>query len=494
MPVRLLILGIAISLSPLLNMLNSTIVNVSLSNIAGDFGVGQSQSTWTITSYSVTEAIMLPLAGWLTSRLGIVKQFVLSNILFAVASFLCAISFNFPMMLGARLFQGIVGASMVPLSQVLITRLFPDNKRTAAMTIWSMTLVLGPVLGPVVGGWITDTYSWRYSFHLSAAIGVIISIIAYAIFKEDLKKEKPQKEPVDYIGLSLLIICVGSFQIMLDKGTDLDWFSSNFIVSLGITAFISVVLLIIWEWYHKYPVVDIKVFKIYNFSLGCIVMLLGYIGFYFASVMLPMWLKSDMGYTSFDSGNATFTLGIPIMILSPFAGYLLSKYQSKYVTAIGLLLYGSLTIITARMVYLDSPKYVIQIVRASQGIGLAFFFVSINTFTIGNLDQKTLLAAAGIYNFMRTISGSIGTSLVSPLWNHTTAFHQEMLTSNIHSGNPNWNSVIKSFNGDVPLTVLKNIETLTYRMAHVMGVVDVLTVAGVMGLIAIPLILTGKKS
>ena len=228
---ELILATLALAIGSFMNVLDSTIVNVSLTHIAGDFGIAPTQGTWVITSYAVSEAIFLPLIGWLTKRFGIVKQYTVATLLFTTASMLCGISFSFGFLLFARVLQGIVGASMIPLSQTLMLSFYPKEKKAMALGIWSMTVVLAPVLGPVIGGWITDSFSWRWCFYINLPFGIISTFIVHSIFKKKGYKDKTEKVPIDKWGLIFLALGISSLQIMLDKGNDLDWFSSPFIIS-----------------------------------------------------------------------------------------------------------------------------------------------------------------------------------------------------------------------------------------------------------------------
>lgn len=485
MSLRIILLGIAISLASFLNMLNATIVNVSLVNIAGDFAIAPTQGTWLITAYAVSEAIVLPLMGYLTARFGTVRQYVWSTLLFTLSSLLCGLSFSYSSLLVFRLLQGIVGASMIPLSQILIAKIFPKEKRGIGMTIWSMTLVIGPVLGPVIGGWITYNISWRYCFFFNVPIGLFIGLLAYFLFRDEYRKEKPEEVTLDKMGLLCLIIGIGSLQVMLDKGTDLDWFSNNIIVGLGVVAFIFLTILIIWEWNHEAPLIDVRLFLNGTFTIGCICAFAAYMAFYFSSVLIPLWLQNYMGYTSFDSGKATGVLGFSVLVLSPVAGKALEKVHAKYISILGFILFGGLSIYCANL-YLDIPIYIIAKTRILQGIGLAFFFVSINVMALAPFEGKEFVAASGIFNFVRNMGGSFGTALVMPLWNHSMAYHHEVLAANVSIGNPNF-SVVAGLKGLNMTEKLFLINGQIEKLSAVMGVNDVLIVSGMIAFALIPL-------
>ena len=263
---EILLITLALSIGSFMNVLDSTIVNVSLSHIAGDFGISPNQGTWVITSYSVAEAIFLPLIGWLTTRFGSVKQYIWSTILFTIASMICGLAPTYPLLLFARVMQGVVGASMIPLSQTIMLSVYPKAKKGLGLGIWAMTIVIAPVLGPILGGWITDTMSWRWCFYVNLPFGILSSYLVYTAFKKRGHKDIIQHSKIDFIGLILLIIGVGSLQLMLDQGRDLDWFASPTIVFLAVVAFVFLVLLGIWEFYYKNPVVNVRLFLNRNWA------------------------------------------------------------------------------------------------------------------------------------------------------------------------------------------------------------------------------------
>ena len=279
---------VALSIGSFMNVLDSTIVNVSLSHIAGDFAVAPTQGTWVITSYAVSEAIFLPLIGWLTKKFGIVRQYIMATLFFTIASVLCGISFSFGFLLFARVLQGIVGASMIPLSQTLMMGFYPKDKKAVALGIWSMTIILAPVLGPVIGGWITDSFSWRGCFYINVPFGILSTLVVYYIFKKRGHKDKTENPPIDITGLIFLTIGISSLQIMLDKGNDLDWFSSRIIIVLALLSFIFLTLLVIWEWYHKNPMINVKFFLNRNFTVGALSISIGSAAFFASVVVIPL--------------------------------------------------------------------------------------------------------------------------------------------------------------------------------------------------------------
>lgn len=479
---------IALAIGSFMNVLDMTIVNVSLSHIAGDFAVAPDQGTWVITSYAVAEAIFLPLIGWLTKRLGIIKQYLGATLLFTLASMLCGISPSYNFLLTMRILQGVVGASMIPLSQTLMLQLYPKEKKGIALGIWSMTIVIAPVVGPVLGGWVTDTASWRWCFYINLPFGIISSLIVYYIFKKDIAKEKTVKEPVDIIGFIFLAIGVGSLQLMLDKGNDLDWFSNNTIIGLSISAFVFLVLLVIWEWHHESPVVNVRLFLNRNFCVGSFSLMFSVLAYFSGVVAIPLWLQNYMGYTAFISGKFTCTLGVAILMVAPILGKKIDHLDSRKVAALGFFLLGISTFLTSNYSPQITPTYV-GLTRFFNGFGVGIFFIALNTLTLSNISDENLASASGIYNFMRNIGSSLGTSLVIPAWNHTMAFHHTMMASGITTANPNINSAINTSAQSLAL-----INQQVVVQSSIMGINDVLIGSGVISLLLIPFLFLAKST
>lgn len=479
---------IALAIGSFMNVLDMTIVNVSLSHIAGDFAVAPDQGTWVITSYAVAEAIFLPLIGWLTKRLGIIKQYLGATLLFTLASMLCGISPSYSFLLTMRILQGVVGASMIPLSQTLMLQLYPKEKKGIALGIWSMTIVIAPVIGPLLGGWVTDTASWRWCFYINLPFGIISSLIVYYIFKKDIAKEKTIKEPVDIIGFIFLAVGVGSLQLMLDKGNDLDWFSNNTIIALSISAFIFLVLLVIWEWHHESPVVNVRLFLNRNFCVGSFSLMFSVLAYFSGVVVIPLWLQNYMGYTAFVSGKSTCTLGLAILMVAPILGKKIDHLDSRKVAAFGFFLLGISTFLTSNYSPQITPSY-IGLTRFFNGFGVGIFFISLNTLTLSNISNENLASASGIYNFMRNIGSSLGTSLVIPAWNHTMAFHHTMMASGITSANANISSTIATSAQSLTL-----INQQVVVQSSIMGINDILMGSGVISLLLIPFLFLAKST
>src|SRR5581483_3821575 len=314
---------IALSLAVFMNVLDTSIANVSIPAIAGDLGVSPDQGTWVITSFGVANAISLPLTGWLSRRFGQVRLFTASVFLFVLTSFLCALAPSLSMLILFRVLQGAVAGPMIPLSQSLLLSSYPKEKSGTALGMWSITTLVAPVVGPVLGGWITDNIAWPWIFYINVPVGIVAGLMTWVIYR---RRETPTaKIPIDGIGLGLLVVWVGAMQVMLDKGKDLDWFNSGQIVALAIVAVIGFVLFIIWELTDEHPIVDLSLFRGRNFWVSTLAMLLAYGMFFGNVVLLPLWLQQYMGYTATLAGLVLAPVGLFAIFLTPVVGRVMNR-------------------------------------------------------------------------------------------------------------------------------------------------------------------------
>lgn len=483
---------VALAIGSFMNVLDSTIVNVSLSHIAGDFAVAPNNGTWVITSYAVSEAIFLPLIGWLTKRFGVVRQYTWATLLFTVASMMCGISPTFNFLIFSRVLQGVVGASMIPLSQSLMLQLYPKEKKATAMGIWAMTVIIAPIVGPILGGWVTDSFSWRWTFYLNLPFGIISTLVVYLLYKKIGHKDTRQKVPVDIWGLVFLTIGIGALQLMLDKGNDLNWFESSTIIILALTAFIFLVILGIWEWYHEDPVVNVKLFLNRNFTIGSVSLTIGQTIFFSSIVVIPLWLQNHMGYTAYLSGKTTATLGIPILIFAPILGKIMPIVDSRKLIVTGFFAFAAVAIFTSNFPPDVSMNY-ISLTRFLTGFGLALFFTPLNFLTLSNIPDDKLPSASGLYNFMRNMGSSFGTSLSVNYWTNKSSFFHSNIVSAVNPGNPNYSQIMDSIPGpiDTKLTILNNVIT---TQSFTMALNQLTYISGVCILFLIPFIFLARKT
>lgn len=367
---RLALMTFSLSLAIFMNVLDISIANVAIPTLAGNLAVSPDDGTWVITSFAVSQAIMLPITGWLARRFGEVRLFLISTALFTLVSVLCGLSTSLPMLIVFRVLQGAVSGPMIPLSQSILLANYPESRKAFATSIWATTAVVAPIVGPVLGGWITDNYSWPWIFYINVPVGLFSVLVTGMLLQG---RDTPIiKLPIDKVGLALLIIGVGCLQILLDKGNDLDWFNSSVIVTLTTISVISLSFLLAWELTDKNPIIDFKLFKNRNFLVGVIVISFGYMIYFSNVVIFPLWLQTQMGYTPTWAGLAAAPVGILPFFLSPIIGLLLPKLNMRIVISIGFIIFMATSFWQSNF-YTDVGYIQLIAPRFIQGLGLALF-------------------------------------------------------------------------------------------------------------------------
>ncbi len=418
--------SLALALGTFMQVLDTTIANVSIPTIAGNLGASADQGTWVITSFAVANGISVPLTGWLMQRFGIVRTFVAAVLAFTVASFLCGVAWNLESLVFFRVLQGAVSGPMVPGSQALLLLLFPPAKKGLALALWSMTTLVAPIMGPMLGGWISDNATWPWIFYINIPVGLFTVAVSWFHLR---KRETPtRKLPVDTIGLSLLVVWVGALQIMLDKGKDEDWFSSPFIVTLTIVSIIAFAAWLIWELTEKHPIVDLSLFKHRNFTFALIPMCLGYAVFFGNIVLLPLWMQTQLGYTATWAGLLAAPGGLIAVVISPLAARFLARYDARWLTSMAFVAFAASYYMRAQLTA-DAAVIDFVIPQLIQGLAMGTFFVAILTIMLDGIEPQRVPAASGLAIFLRTIAASFATSITTTFWDRREAFHQAHLAN-----------------------------------------------------------------
>ena len=420
-----LVLGtLSLSLATFMNVLDSSIANVSLPSISGDLGVSISQGTWVITSFGVANAISVPLTGWLTQRFGAVRLFTLSVILFVIASTLCGLAPSIEMLIAFRVLQGFVAGPMIPLSQTLLLSTYPPQKAGTALALWGVTTLVAPVAGPLLGGYITDNWTWPWIFYINIPVGIFAAFITWSIYH---KRETPTvKRPIDGVGLGMLVLWVGCLQVMLDKGKELDWFNSPTIVTLAVIVVIAFAVFVAWELTDEHPVVDIRLFAGRNFAFGAATLSIAYGLFFGNVVLLPLWLQQYMGYTATSAGMALAPVGILAIVLTPIVGRNVAKWDPRWMATGAFVLFALVLWMRSKFTS-DTDFGTILLPTLIQGGAMAFFFIPLTTLTLAGLPPSRIPAAAGLSNFVRITMGAMGTSIATTLWDNRATMHHEHL-------------------------------------------------------------------
>jgi DHA2 family multidrug resistance protein len=419
---------VALSLATFMNVLDTSIANVSIPAIAGDLGVAPDQGTWVITSFAVANAISLPLTGWLTQRYGQVRLFTVSVLLFVLASFLCGLAPSLGCLIAFRVIQGAVAGPMIPLSQSLLLSSYPKARAGTALAAWSITTLVAPVVGPLLGGWITDNIAWPWIFYINVPVGLAAGAVTWFIYK---KRETPTaKLPIDAVGLGLLVLWVGSMQLMLDRGKDLDWFQSWQIVTLAVVAVVGVVIFVVWELTDQHPVVDLRLFAGRNFWTSTLAMSLGYGTFFGNVVLLPLWLQQYMGYTATMAGMMLAPVGIFAILLTPLVGRNIDKVDPRWFAS-GAFAIFALVLLMRSHFNTDADFATLIVPTIVQGIAVAVFFIPLITLGLSGLAPARIPAASGLFNFARITAGSFGTSIATTLWDRRASLHHAQLIEHI---------------------------------------------------------------
>ena len=430
----LAMLTLVLSLATFMLVLDSTIANVAIPTIAGDLGASSSQGTWVITSFGVANAISIPITGWLAKRFGEVRLFLIATLLFVLASWLCGIANSLEMLIVFRVLQGAVAGPIIPLSQSLLLNNYPPEKRGMALAFWSMTIVVAPICGPILGGWISDNIHWGWIFFINVPIGLAVVLISWKILEG--RESRISHQPINTIGLILLALGVGALQLMLDQGRELDWFNSTEIVVLTIIAAVGLIALIIWELTDDNPVVDVSLFKSRNFTVGCVSTSLAFLVYSGTVVLIPLLLQQVYNYTATWAGLAAAPVGLLPILLAPIIGKFGNKIDMRILITISFMVYA-LTFYWRAVTFEPEMTFMdVALPQFVQGLAVACFFMPLTTITLSGLPPEKMASASSLFNFLRTLAGSIGTSLTTFIWYNREAVHHTQLTEVINPYNP----------------------------------------------------------
>jgi len=500
------LVAVVVALGAFMEVLDTSIANVALPYIAGNLGSSNDESTWVLTSYLVSNAIVLPISGWLASTLGRKRFFMGCLLLFTLSSLLCGLAPSLGLLLFCRVLQGAGGGGLQPMAQAILADTFPPDKRGLAFALYGITAIIAPTIGPTLGGWITFNYSWRWIFFINLPVGILTLLLVYR-FVEDppyLARLKSAGVKLDYIGIALLATGVGALQIMLDKGQEDDWFGSRFITTLAITAAVCLVGLVIWEWFQKAPIVDVRLFRNLNFaSSNLMIFMLGVVLFS-SLVMLPLFLQTLLGYTSQLAGLALSAGGLMLLIEMPIIGQLTTKVHAKYLIAFGWLCVAVAMYYSTKRIDLQISFIAAMWLRVAQVFGLAFLFVPISLASYTGIPPEKNNSVAGIINFMRNIGSSVGTSMVTTLLARRGQLHQLRLVEYARPDNPNFQNALNGLTEqagrsglsppDAKAQALARIYQQVQAQSQSLAYIDIFMVLAVAAAIMIFLSFTLKKN
>jgi DHA2 family multidrug resistance protein len=488
---KLLFLTAAIATASFMEILDMTIVNVSVPAISGSLGVSTSEGTWAISSYMLAAAIMQPLTGWIGRRFGEVRTFVTSILLFMCFSALCGLATSLPMLVAARLIQGLVSGPMMSVAQAILLRNYPIERRGMAIALWSMVIIIAPICGPIIGGWITDNLSWPWLFYINLPVGAFAAAASWSILRN--RESKKTKLPIDVVGLTLLVVGVGSLQFMLDNGNEKDWFNSPVIVMAGVVSLVSVAFLIPWELTDKHPVIDLHLFSRRNFRVGTLVIGVAYFALSGVNIIFPLWLQTTVGYTATWAGLAVAPVGLLALVAAPIVGRNMNRLNLRLAASFAFCVFGFAIFWTATLN--DTASFgQFATPRFLQGLGIAFFFLPLNQILLSGVPPSDLASASGLSNFVRTISGSIATALTVLMWNRRTDYHHAVLTENIRSSAGAWTDYQARLGGHgiAGTGAFEYVDHVISNQAMTLGVNDVFHLLAWMYLLLIPFVWFAK--
>jgi MFS transporter, DHA2 family, multidrug resistance protein len=500
------VIAVTVTLATFMEILDTSIANVSLVHIAGNLSAGVDESTWVLTSYLVSNAIVLPLSGWFSSLIGRKRFYMLCVATFTASSFLCGLAPNLGMLVFCRILQGAGGGGLQPSEQAILTDTFPPAKRGMAFAIYGVAVVVAPTIGPWVGGWITDNFTWRWIFYINVPVGIISLLLTSALISDPphMKRQNLREGlKIDYIGIGLLSLGLGSMQIILDKGQRDDWFGSNFIRIFAILMAVGLVAAVIWELRSKDPVVDLRMLRDRNFALSTVSMF--FLGFvlYASTVMLPQFMQILLGYTAETSGQALMPGGLVIMACMPLVGVLVSKVEARWLIACGSVIVAASFVVMSRW-NLQIDFWTAARGRMLQGMGLAFLFIPINVAAFAFVPKDKTNMGTGIINLARNIGASVGIATVTTLLDRRAQVHQNFLVEHVNVTNPAYQTMVSGMThrlttaGSSAAQAAAQSNGLVYgmiqRQSSLLAYVDNFWLLALIFLVLIPLMFLMKKS
>jgi len=431
------IIALAVTLATFMEVLDTSIANVALPHIAGSLSAGQDESTWVLTSYLVSNAIVLPLSGWLSSIVGRKNFYMGCVALFTISSFMCGLAPNLAVLIICRVLQGAGGGGLQPSEQAILADTFPPAKRGMAFAVYGMAVVTAPAIGPTLGGWITDNFTWRWIFFINIPVGILSILLTSRLIEDPpyFGRRKLSETHIDYIGLGFVALGLGTLQIVLDKGQREDWFESHFILILSVISIASLIFVVVWEWRQKDPIIDLHLFTDRTFGISNLLMFMLGFALLGSTLLLPLFSQTLLGYTAQQAGLALMPGGFTIIILLPLVGFLLSRYTPRWLLLFGLIVLSfSLFHMTGFDLEIDFRT--VAMARVVQAVGMAFLFVPINTAAYAFLPRDKNNAASGLMNLARNIGGSVGISVVTTMLDRRSQVHLTDLSQNLSSSNP----------------------------------------------------------
>jgi len=495
------LITIAVMMAVFMEVLDTSIANIALPHIAGSLSATPEEATWVLTSYLVSNAIILPMTGWLGNYFGRKRVLISCIVMFTFASALCGLAWSLPTLVIARVLQGFGGGAMVPIAQAIMLESFPPQKRGAAMAVFAQGVVVAPILGPVIGGWITDSYSWRWIFYINLPVGILAALMAKWVVEDPPYIKRNKSADIDFIGLGLLAVWLATMQIVLDKGQEADWFGAEWVRWFTVISVAAFFAFIAWEFHVEHPLVDLRVFKNRNFTVGLILMTSLAAILYGTTAQLPLFLQTLMGYPALQSGYALAPRGVAAFFTTMIVGRLVGKIRLRW-----MLIFGFSMLAWSSFILSDINLQVsnLSVIWPSviNGMAISFIFVPLTTATMSQLGQAQIGNASGLYNLMRNLGGSIGIAFVTTMLARGAQTHQALMVGHLTATDPAFKeqfAAAKSVLGHQtdPVTAARQAYNAVYSLldqqAHLWAFVDNFYMFGLLALGGIPLVFLFKR-
>jgi DHA2 family multidrug resistance protein len=495
----------SVMLPTFMEVLDTAIASVALPYIAGSLSASNSEATWVLTSYLVANAVVLPISGWVANRIGRKRFYMTCVALFTLTSLMCGLAPTLGILVLFRVMQGAAGGGLQPSEQAILADTFPPAKRGMAFAVYGMAVVTAPAIGPTLGGWITDNFSWRWIFFINIPVGILSILLTTRLIQDPpyFKRRKLSETHIDYVGLGFVALGLGALQIVLDKGQRDDWFESNFIVTLTLIATAALIFVIIWEWRHKDPIIDLHLFRDRTFGVSNLLMFMLGFALLGSTLLLPLFSQTLLGYTAQQAGLALMPGGFAIILLLPLVGFLLSRYSPRWLLLFGLLML-SFSLFHMTGFDLDIDFRTLAMARVIQAAGMAFLFVPINTAAYAFLPRDKNNAASGLMNLARNMGGSVGISVVTTMLDRRSQVHMTDLSSHLSQSNPALQAMIKGTSramqahGASPAGATQQAYALLQgtveRQAAMLSYIDCFWFLGAAILCMVPMVFLMKKS
>ncbi|SEG84922.1 DHA2 family efflux MFS transporter permease subunit [Marinobacterium lutimaris] len=465
---------IALALGTFMQVLDTTIANVALPSIAGNLGASSEQGTWVITSFAVANAIALPITGWMARRIGEVRLYMLAVVLFMASSLLCGIASSMPELVAFRALQGFVAGPLYPITQTLLIAIYPPARRGMALALLAMVAVVAPITGPIAGGWLTDNFSWPWIFFINLPIGAFAAAVVWNQMKD--RPEQTVRQPIDYVGLGLLVLGVGTLQVVLDKGNDLDWFESSFILYGAAIAVVSLIALVIWELTEEHPVINLRLFRYRNFTFGTLALVLAFAAFFSINLLLPVWLQTRLDYTPIWAGLAAAPIGLIPLFLSPIVGRFGHHVDMRMLATIAFMTMGATCFLRAGFnIFVDFEH--VALVQLAMGLGVALFFMPATTILLSSLAPNEIADGSGLATFLRVLGGSFASSLTTWWWHREASVQHALLTEHVTAYSQQTREYLNLLGGDSVQNYARINEVITSQ-AFMISFTEIMTLLG----------------